>query len=94
MITDRPEHLNTWRYLNKNEVMYVPQGKITIFLCNIFIYIVTVIFCVNEGYNLRELYGMICIIKPALHDGTQPLLLFLSSFHLFYETLKGLEAWM
>lgn len=26
MITDRPEHLNTWKYLNKNEVMYVPQG--------------------------------------------------------------------
>ncbi|RUS70562.1 hypothetical protein EGW08_021676 [Elysia chlorotica] len=26
MILDRPEHLNTWKYLNKNEVMYVPQG--------------------------------------------------------------------
>ncbi|KAK3751881.1 hypothetical protein RRG08_047154 [Elysia crispata] len=26
MITDRPEHLNTWKYLNKNHVMYVPQG--------------------------------------------------------------------
>ena len=24
---DKPEHVNTWKYINENAVMYVPEGK-------------------------------------------------------------------